>query len=172
MPLQPPGYAEHDYSRAASRHWHCKGPGGSSAGRGALKLSLNLPLVPQFGITGAYRRRGRASNSGRAEPRAASRSAGARLDAGGMLARTLPVLAAVALAAWAAGEAAGGILAAAGFASGRSPTRREPERRRGRMRRLPYRRRAHEAPHRGGVSDVAEGRKTTGAFLRALRVSR
>ena len=36
-----------------------------------------------------------------------------------MLARTLPVLAAVALAAWAAGEAAGGILAAAGFASGR-----------------------------------------------------
>lgn len=85
-----------------------------------LKLLLNLLLVPQFGITGAAMA-GVAAHLTAAALNLAllSRSAGARLDAGGMLARTLPVLAAVALAAWAAGEAAGGLLAAAGFAPGR-----------------------------------------------------
>ncbi|MGE7052656.1 hypothetical protein ACQKI4_08710, partial [Paenibacillus glucanolyticus] len=44
----------------------------------------------------------------------------------------------------------------------------EPERRRGRWRRLPHRRRAHEAPHGGGASDAAEGRKTAGSLLTGL----
>ncbi|MEC0259950.1 putative polysaccharide biosynthesis protein [Paenibacillus lautus] len=85
-----------------------------------LKLLLNLLLVPQFGITGAAIA-GVAAHLTAAALNLAllSRSAGARLDAGGMLARTLPVLAAVSLAAWGAGEASGGILTAAGFASGR-----------------------------------------------------
>lgn len=85
-----------------------------------LKLLLNLLLVPQLGITGAAIA-GVAAHLTAAALNLAllSRSAGARLDAGGLLARTLPVLAAVALAAWGAGEAASGILAAAGFAPGR-----------------------------------------------------
>lgn len=85
-----------------------------------LKLLLNLLLVPLLGITGA-------AIAGVAAHLAAaalnllllSRRAGARLDGGGMLARTLLVLAAVGLAAWGASKAISGMLVVIGFAPGR-----------------------------------------------------
>ncbi|ETT65857.1 polysaccharide biosynthesis protein [Paenibacillus sp. FSL H8-457] len=97
-----------------------KGPAIHLLAAAGLKLLLNLLLVPQFGITGAAIA-GVAAHLTAAALNLAllSRRAGARLDAGGMLARTLPVLAAVALAAWGASAASGGLLGAAGFAPGR-----------------------------------------------------
>ncbi|KOP65728.1 hypothetical protein AMS62_11085 [Bacillus sp. FJAT-18019] len=82
-----------------------------------LKLLLNLLMVPLLGITGA-------AIAGVAAHLAAaalnlsllSRRAGARLDGGAMLARTLLVLAAVGLTAWGTSKALSGLLAAFGFA--------------------------------------------------------
>ena len=112
------GDAEHDYGSIAPGHRHGQGPAIHLLAAAGLKLLLNLLLVPQFGITGAAIA-GVAAHLTAAALNLAllSRRAGARLDAGGMLARTLPVLA-VALAAWGAGAASGGSRAA-GFAPGR-----------------------------------------------------
>lgn len=86
-----------------------------------IKLALNLLLVPQLGITGA------AAAGVCAYLTAAAlniallmRRAGVRPGAGQLLARPALVFAAVALAAWAASSAAGGLLGAAGFALGRA----------------------------------------------------
>jgi len=85
-----------------------------------LKLLLNLLLVPQLGITGAAIA-GVAAHLAAAALNLAllSRSARITAGAGAAMARTLAVLAAVALAAWCAQAAAGAILGAAGVAPGR-----------------------------------------------------
>jgi len=85
-----------------------------------LKLLLNLLLVPLLGITGAAIA-GVAAHLAAAALNLAllSRRAGARLDGGGMLARTLLVLAAVGGAAWGVSKALSGLLAAFGFVPGR-----------------------------------------------------
>lgn len=85
-----------------------------------LKLLLNLLLVPLLGITGAAIA-GVAAHLAAAALNLAllSRRAGARLDGGGMLARTLLVLAAVGVAALGVSKALSGLLTAFGFAPGR-----------------------------------------------------
>lgn len=86
----------------------------------ALKLLLNLLLVPQLGITGAAIA-GVAAHLAAAALNIAllSRSARITAGAGAVMARTLAVLAAVAVAAWCAQAAAGAMLGAAGIAPGR-----------------------------------------------------